>query len=116
MNWALDFDGCIGANPDFFKFFTHILRKNGDVIDIVSSRNPRRLQETIDELKFWGITYDDVHFMSSQMARDYKTQGEWKRDTIARLKTDIWIDNEFKVYEKVLGVDFSSCTAHRLTI
>jgi hypothetical protein len=116
MNYAIDVDGVISTNPDFFKFLTYILHKNGDWIDIISSRNPKRVDETKKELIHWGITYDELHMMSSMMPRDYKTQGEWKVSKIAELKTDIWIDNEFKVYEKVLGVDFSSCTAHRLTI
>src|SRR3990167_11303324 len=111
MIYAIDMDGVIVANPDFWKWFTFKLHANKQWIDIVTSRNPERVEETKKELSFWGITYDDLHFMSSFMSRDYKTQGEWKRDTIIRLKSDIWFDNEFKVYEEVLGVDLSECTA-----
>jgi hypothetical protein len=116
MTFALDLDGVIGTNPEFFKWFTFILHKNKQWIDIVTSRNPSRVEETKKELSFWGITYDDIHFMSSQMPRDYKTQGEWKRDKVIALKSDIWMDNEFKIYDKVCGVDFSECRAERITI
>lgn len=116
MVYAIDLDGVIVANPDFWKWFTFKLHVNKQWIDIVSSRNPERTEETKAELKHWGITYDDLHMMSSQMARDFKTQGEWKRDKVMQLKSDIWFDNEFKIYEELMEVDFSECTAERITI
>ena len=116
LSFAIDLDGVIGTNPDFFKWFTFILHKNGHWIDIVSSRNPKRIVETEEELKHWGITYNNVHHMYPSMPRDFKTQAKWKLDTINRLGTDIWMDNEFKIYEKLCNVDFSKCKAERITI
>ncbi len=116
MNWVIDMDGAISVNPTFFSFLTYILHKNKHWIDIVTSRNPSRVEETKKELEHWHITYDDLHFMAESMPRDYKTQGEWKVNKIGQLQTDIWIDNEFKIYEEVCGVDFSECKATRLAI
>lgn len=115
-SFAFDIDGVITSNPDFYRHLTYLLHKNGHIIDIVTSRNPSRAKETEEELKRLGITYTDIHFMSSLLPRDYKTQGQWKLDTIATLKTDVWFDNEFKVYEKVLGLDFSGCRAERISV
>lgn len=113
---ALDIDGVITTNPDFFRFLTYILHKNGWFVDIVTSRNPKRVKETEQELKKWDITYDTIHFMSTKDKRDYKTQGEWKKNTVNVLGSTLWMDNEFKVYEKVLGIDFSDCVAQRIAI
>lgn len=104
MIWAIDMDGVITSNPDFFKWWTYQLHKNGHEIYIVSARNPKREQETLDELKHWGITSDHLIMMTDQ-PRDHKSQAEWKVAAVKEYKIDIWLDNDFKIYEKVLGVD-----------
>lgn len=113
---ALDIDGVITANPDFFRFLSYLFKKNGWYVDIITSRNPKRKKETEEELKKWDISYDTIHFMSTDLPRDYKTQGEWKVQKVNYLGSTLWIDNEFKVYEKVVGVDFSDCRAQRISI
>lgn len=117
MIWAFDLDGVITANPDFFKWFTYNLKKKGNDNDIhiVTARNPGREIETLQELMFWGIAYDELHMMDKKLKRDYKTQGEWKNYMVKIINADIWFDNDFKVYEKVCGVKLDA-KAERITI
>lgn len=104
MNWVIDIDGVIGANPDFFKWWTHILNKNGHTIDILSSRNPDRRDETVAELEKWGISYRWLQMMTRH-EKDWKRQAKWKIESIKRIKPDVWIDNDFKMYERIFGIN-----------
>jgi hypothetical protein len=54
--------------------------------------------------------------MPRQLARDNKTQGNWKKDTVQALNADIWFDNDFKWYEKECGIDFSDLKCERVLI
>jgi hypothetical protein len=118
MKWAFDMDGVITANPDFFKWFTYHLKKRGNSneVYIVSSRNPQRKKESIKELNNWGISYDELYTMPSNMARDYLTQAVWKIETVCKLKPEVWMDNEFKVYERVLGIKLDTPGTERIQI
>lgn len=114
----LDIDGVISTNPQFFSLLTYFLTKkrNECEVYIVTARNPNRKQETIDELGVWGIQYDDVLFMPSDLTRDFTTQGKWKKDTVQGLNADLWFDNDFKWYEKECGIDFSDLKCKRIEI
>ena len=116
MRWAFDVDGVITANPDFFRWWINQLRKNGQIIYILTARNPSRVAETGKELKELGIKYDGVCYMPEDSQRDYKTQAEWKKSVVKDLKIDIWVDNEFKVYKRCCGVSFSDVTATMIQI
>jgi len=118
MKWCIDIDGVITANPDFFEWFTfHLLKKlNDNKVYIITSRNPERKEETINELKHWGISYDELKFMPKDFTRDNVTQGNWKKDTVQALGADIWFDNDFKWYEKECGIDFSDLKCERILI
>ncbi len=105
MLWVFDLDDCITTNPDFFKWWIYQLRKNGHQIIILTARNPRRRQETLEELEFWGIKYNLIYFMDDDMARDFTTQAKWKLKKIKEIKPNIWLDNNFKIYKRALGVD-----------
>jgi len=116
--WVFDLDGVITTNPDFFKLLTYWLKKkrNNNKIYILTARNPERQEETINELRNWGISYDTLHFMPKQLTRDFKTQGLWKKDTVQVLNADLWFDNDFKWYEKECGIDFSDLKCERIEI
>ena len=116
--WAIDIDGVITANPDFFKWLTFHLKKklNNNKVYIVTSRNPERYKETIIELEHWGIRYDELCFMPKELTRDNRTQGNWKKDTVQALNADIWFDNDFKWYERECKIDFSDLNCERIEI
>jgi len=116
--WAFDVDGVITTNPDWFKVFTYWLKKkrNNNIVHIVTSRNPERTKETIEELKMWNISYDYIHFMPKDFTRSPASQAKWKKDTILTLNIDLWFDNDFKWYEKMCGIDFSDLDCARIEI
>jgi len=118
MIWAFDLDGVITTNPDFFKVFTYWLKKkrNNNTVYILTARNPKRKNETINDLNVWNISYDDVFFMPDDFTRDATTQGNWKKDMIVKLKADLWFDNDFKWYERDCGIDFSDLKCERIEI
>ena len=118
MIWAFDLDGVITTNPDFFKLLTYWLTKkrNNNRVIVVTARNPERKREIFDWLNKWGITYNDVYFMSEDLARDFTTQGKWKKDIIRDQKVDIWFDNDFKWYERECKLDFSDLKCERIEI
>ncbi len=105
FHWVFDVDSVITANPESIKWWIYHLRKNGHKIEIVTSRNPKRIKETKLELIFWGIKYDGIYFMPKKLKRDFTTQAKWKVKIIKLLKPDIWVDNNFKIYERALGVN-----------
>lgn len=118
MKWCFDLDGVITTNPDFFKLLTYFLKKkrNHNEVIILSARNPSRQEETINELKAWNISYDRVIFMPTDLTRDSRTQGNWKKATILGLNADLWFDNDFKWYERDCGIDFSDLKCERIEI
>lgn len=115
---VLDVDGVISTNPQFFSLLTYFLTKkrNECEIYILTARNPNRYPETKTQLETWGVHYNDLIFMPSDFTRDFRTQGKWKKDTVASLNADLWFDNDFKWYEKECGIDFSDLKCKRVEI
>lgn len=115
---AFDIDGVISTNPHFFETLTYFLTKknNENEVFILTARNPSRYDDTVEELKRWNISYKELCFMPDDFARDFKTQGNWKKDTVSRLNIDLWFDNDFKWYEKECGIDFSDLKCKRIEI
>jgi hypothetical protein len=113
-----DLDGVITTNPQFFSLLTYFLTKkrNENLVFIVTARNPNRIIETIKELEKWNINYTKVYFMPADLARDFRTQRKWKKDTVWQLDADLWFDNDFKWYEKECGIDFSDLKCQRIEI
>ncbi len=116
MRWALDLDGTITANPHFFQWWTYQLAKSGHEIVILTARNPGREKETEKELKKWDITYDQLCMMDEDMPRAYEAQGQWKLEMVVGGEIDVWVDNDFKIYEEVCGVDLSEYKGERIAI
>ena len=114
----LDLDGCVTSNPDFFKWWTYTLTKKGNnnEVWILTARNPSRIDETIEELAYWGIKYDQIFFMGKDMPRDDTTQARWKLQKVKEMKPDIWIDNDFKVYERVCDVRMKTPGTEKILI
>ena len=118
MKWVFDVDGVISTNPQFFSLLTYFLTKkrNEHEVYILTARNPNRKNETINDLNVWNICYKEVLFMPVDLARDFRTQGRWKKDIVTTLKADLWFDNDFKWYEKECGIDFSDLKCQRIEI
>jgi len=114
----LDIDGVISTNPQFFSLLTYFLTKkrNEHIVYILTARNPKRRDETYNILREWNISFNEVFFMPSDLARDFRTQGKWKKDTVQALNADLWFDNDFKWYEKECGIDFSDLKCTRIEI
>jgi len=118
MIWIIDLDGVISSNPDFFRWWTYQLKKknNNNIVHILTSRNPSRREETTDELRFWGISYDNLHTMPAHLPRGYDEQARWKVERANKIGADIWLDNDFKVYERVCGVELDTPGIERILI
>lgn len=64
MLLALDIDGTITADPEFFaRVCCNVLR--GGKVHVVSSRSPEARRETIAELAELGIEYSALHLTDS---------------------------------------------------
>jgi len=118
MKIALDIDGVISTNPQFFSLLTYFFTKkrNNHKVYVLTARNPSRYFETYHELKDWGIHSGDIIFMPADLTRDFTTQGNWKKDIVRDLEIDLWFDNDFKWYEKECGIDFSDLKCQRIEI
>jgi hypothetical protein len=116
--WVFDIDGVISTNPQFFSLLTYFLTKkrNENLVFVVTARNPNRRKETIRELDKWDIHYTKLYFMPVDFARDFTTQGNWKKALVDSLNADMWFDNDFKWYEKECGIDFSDMRCRRIEI
>lgn len=115
---VLDIDGVISTNPQFFSLLSYFITKarNEHEVYIVTARNPKRKNTTYSELENWHICFKEVIFMPSDLARDFTTQGNWKKDTVRALNADLWFDNDFKWYERECGIDFSDLKCQRIEI
>lgn len=107
MKWALDIDGTIDANPQFFAWLTYRLKKPGNTNEVVviTCRNPKRWSGTIAELQSWGILYDSVIMMPAEHPRDHKALLEWKLERLKLVEPDIWMDDEIKLYKDIYQID-----------
>lgn len=111
MRWLIDIDGTITSNPQFFSFLTYQIRKkenSGNVVHILTNRNPNREHETIDTLIQMGIEYDHIHFMKPEDGRTHKDLMIWKMKKAKELDPDIWFDNDFKLYKQLYSMDIKS--------
>ncbi len=63
MRLALDIDGTITADPDFFvRCSKGVLRAGGEV-HVVSARSPEARAETLDELRDLGVKFSYLHLI-----------------------------------------------------
>ena len=109
MKVIIDLDGTITANPDFFRLLIHLLSKNGVEVHILTARKPSRNKETNKEFEMLGLlALDDnpitAHSMSEHSS-DWKKQMQWKIDEAIKIKPDMWIDNDFKMWDRIYQVD-----------
>ena len=94
MNTAIDIDGCISENPQFFALLSAVLKAAGHKVHIVTYRDPKSVAETKQELKSWKIAYDSLHLPNNDFALG---MGEWKRSISEKLGLDIMIDDSLEV-------------------
>lgn len=109
MKFAIDIDGVITANPQALSWITYHLSKNenGHEIHIISWRDgsdPKRVQETIDDLKNFGIRYTSLTLAPKRLT-NLRQSALWKIATIQGLGINVWIDDEIKSYKRDLGID-----------
>jgi hypothetical protein len=59
---AFDMDDTITANPKFFSFLSHAIKKAGGAVFVISSRTdiPEARQATYEELREYNIAFDDM--------------------------------------------------------
>jgi hypothetical protein len=102
MKVVIDFDGTITANPEFFSHFVYLFNQNrNDIIILTASKKSRMVLSFLEK---WGIS--PVFFLQMDPHdSNWKKQAEWKIETVKELKPDIWIDNDFKMWERVFGID-----------
>ena len=111
MNWAIDLDGVITANPQALSWLTYHLHKNenDNKIFIITWRdgaNEKRKKETIEDLKRFNISYDEL-IMAPRKFPTMRIAGYWKIAQMAKLKIDIWLDDEIKSYKRDYGFDLN---------
>ena len=102
MKVVIDFDGTITANPDFFRHLVYLLYKNEVQIYILSAAKLER-NITSDLIK-WGITTVAISLMEPHNS-DWKKQMQWKIAKVKAYEADIWIDNDFKMWDRIFQVD-----------
>lgn len=107
---AIDIDGVITANPPALSWLTYHLAKNENKfkIYILSWRDGSdelRKKETIDELKSFGIKYDELIMAPKRLG--IRAAAFWKIATLAKLEINIWLDDEIKIYERDFAIDLN---------
>lgn len=60
MKVALDIDGTVSENPEFFAILSTALRAAGHSVLILTFREPTSVQKIYEELARWHIHYDDL--------------------------------------------------------
>ncbi len=65
MRLALDIDGTITSDPDFFARLVQDVIRDGGEVHVVSSRSPEGRQETLSELSQLGIRFSALHLIST---------------------------------------------------
>lgn len=63
MRLALDIDGTISADPDFFAEVANGVIRRGGEVHVVSSRSPVVRRETLVVLTQWGIRHTALHLL-----------------------------------------------------
>jgi hypothetical protein len=108
-NIAIDLDGVITANPDFFRWLTYHLSKNENrfkifVITWRDGSNPERVEQTKKDLELFGIRYDSL-IMAPKKFGGLKQAAYWKIATINENKINLWLDDEIKSYKRDLNIN-----------
>lgn len=103
---AIDYDGTITSNYNFYVQLTSMLIKSGHTVIILSGCNPSRIKEIYIDLAHNGITYHKLISRPKHVISGPQSIGKWKRQMIEYLKVDVWFDNEIKNYQDA-GVDYS---------
>jgi len=63
MRLALDIDGTITADPDFFVRCSQDVLRAGGEVHVVSTRSPEARTETLDELRDLGVKFLYLHLI-----------------------------------------------------
>jgi len=63
MRLALDIDGTITSDPDFFARLVQDVIRDGGEVHVVSSRSPEARRETLSELSQFGIRFSALHLI-----------------------------------------------------
>jgi hypothetical protein len=63
MRLALDIDGTITSDPDFFARLAQDVIRGGGEVHVVSSRSPEARRETLSELSQFGIRFSALHLI-----------------------------------------------------
>ena len=72
MNFGIDIDGTITANPELFSILSRAIRRDGGQVHIVSSRtrDDDVMEATQLELRRHGIVYDHIYLLPPQEVAD----------------------------------------------
>jgi hypothetical protein len=90
---GFDIDGLLDERPEFFAFLSAALRAGGHFVAILTYRDPARRAHTEEQLRAWGVVYDELHF-----ARALDDKGRLCRE----LELDVYFDDQD---ECAVGVD-----------
>ncbi len=63
MRLALDIDGTITADPDFFASYAKGVLRTGGEVHVVSTRSPEARAETLDELRELNVKFSFLHLI-----------------------------------------------------
>ena len=68
INLGLDIDGTITDAPEFFSLLSHSVKNAGGRVYIVTSRigSPEVRKASIDEVRSYGVVFDDIYFTPGQ--------------------------------------------------
>ena len=74
---ALDIDGTIDESVELFHILSTVLRSGGHRLIILTYRDPARVSQTQEQLRDWGISYDEIVFAESlddkgRICRDWR--------------------------------------------
>lgn len=111
MNWAIDIDGVITANPSAISWLTYHLLKNENKNNIYiltwrDGSDKERIAETEKELYRFNIYYTQIIYAPRRFTSS-KIAAFWKIKKIKELKINIWLDDEIKSYHRDLGIDLN---------
>ena len=63
MRLALDIDGTITADPDFFVRCSQDVLRAGGEVHVVSARSPEMRAETLDDLRELNVKFSHLHLI-----------------------------------------------------
>jgi len=116
---VLDLDGVITANPPVFSWLTWHFKKNENrtTIYIITWRfgSNLRKDETIADLKFFGIKYDFL-IMAPDHFKNAREAADWKIEKIKEVEANIWFDDEIKAYERDYDINLDKLLPNTIKI